>query len=151
AGALVVPAVADDRSVCFLVGRDTDGIRVSSPLGTIGTRGVERCEVVLHDCHVAPESLLAGTADTGEATDETVAALAFTRLGTAATAVGLAQAAFDAALRYSRERVAFGKPICQHQAIQLKLADMATWTAAARLLTLHAAATADDAILAAMA
>jgi alkylation response protein AidB-like acyl-CoA dehydrogenase len=51
----------------------------------------------------------------------------------------LAQAAFEAALRYSRERTAFGKPICQHQAIQIKLADMATATTAARLLTYHAA------------
>src|SRR2546425_5726934 len=61
------------------------------------------------------------------------------RLGLAATAVGVAQAAFEAALRYSQQRPAFGKPICQHQAIQLKLADMATAITAARLLTYHAA------------
>jgi alkylation response protein AidB-like acyl-CoA dehydrogenase len=68
------------------------------------------------------------------------AALALERLGIAATAVGVAQAAFEAALRYSQQRVAFGKPICQHQAIQLKLADMATAITAARLLTGQAAA-----------
>ena len=61
------------------------------------------------------------------------------RLGAAATAVGLAQAAFEAALRYSQQRTTFGKPINQHQAIQLKLADMATKVAAARLLTYDAA------------
>jgi alkylation response protein AidB-like acyl-CoA dehydrogenase len=65
--------------------------------------------------------------------------LAVARLGLAATAVGLAQAAFEAALRYSQQRTAFGKPICQHQAIQLKLADMATRLTAARALTYRAA------------
>lgn len=61
------------------------------------------------------------------------------RLGLAATAVGLAQAALEAALRYSQQRSAFGKPICQHQAIQLKLADMATRVTASRALTYRAA------------
>ena len=55
------------------------------------------------------------------------------------TAVGLAQAAFEAALRYSQQRSTFGKPLCQHQAVQLKLADMATGITAARLLTYRAA------------
>jgi alkylation response protein AidB-like acyl-CoA dehydrogenase len=62
-----------------------------------------------------------------------------TNVGAAATAVGLAQAAFEAALRYSQQRSTFGKPICQHQAVQLKLADMATAITAARLLTGRAA------------
>ncbi|HSE03484.1 MAG TPA: acyl-CoA dehydrogenase family protein, partial [Methylomirabilota bacterium] len=60
---------------------------------------------------------------------------AVTGVGAAATAVGVAQAAFEAALRYSQQRSAFGQPICQHQAVQLKLADMATAITAARLLT----------------
>jgi alkylation response protein AidB-like acyl-CoA dehydrogenase len=72
-------------------------------------------------------------------------ALALSRLGAAACAVGLAQAGFEAALRYSQQRSTFGKPICQHQAIQLKLADMASRTAAARLLTYRAAARLDEA------
>ncbi|MGH7325036.1 MAG: acyl-CoA dehydrogenase family protein, partial [Candidatus Rokuibacteriota bacterium] len=67
------------------------------------------------------------------------AAAGLARLGLAATAVGLAQAAFEAALRYSQQRTAFGVAICQHQAIQLKLADMAASLTAARLLTYHAA------------
>ena len=143
AAIFVVPTIADDRVACFLVPRDAEGVRVDAPLGTIGTRGLERCDVVFRGARVAPESLLGGDA---------AAALTFMRLGTAATAVGVAQAAFEAALRYSRERVAFGKPICQHQAIQLKLADMATWTTAARLLTSQAAdAAGDDAITAGMA
>src|SRR4030095_13756807 len=56
-----------------------------------------------------------------------------------AIAIGLAQAAFEAALRYSQQRTTFGKPLCQHQAVQLKLADMATGITAGRLLTYHAA------------
>ena len=80
-------------------------------------------------------------------------ARAVTRLGLAATGVGLAQAAFEAALRYSRERTAFGQAICQHQAVQLKLADMATAITTARLLTLHAAEQTErgDALVAIMA
>jgi alkylation response protein AidB-like acyl-CoA dehydrogenase len=65
--------------------------------------------------------------------------LALVRTADAATAVGLAQAAFEAALRYSQQRSAFGVPICRHQAIQLKLADMATRITAGRLLTYRAA------------
>jgi len=64
---------------------------------------------------------------------------AVSSVATAATGVGLAQAAFEAALRYSQQRSTFGQPICQHQAIQLKLADMATRITAARLLTGRAA------------
>jgi alkylation response protein AidB-like acyl-CoA dehydrogenase len=65
-------------------------------------------------------------------------AIAFAHLATGAVAVGLAQAAFEAALRYAQQRVTFGRPIAQHQAIQLKLADMATALTAARLLTARA-------------
>jgi len=64
---------------------------------------------------------------------------ALARLWLAASAVGVAQAAFEAALRYSQQRSTFGKPICQHQAVQLALADMATSITAARLLTYDAA------------
>src|SRR5438128_1745270 len=70
----------------------------------------------------------------GRGDEPIAAALALARLGAAATAVGVAQAAFEAALRYSQQRTAFGKPIAHHQAIQLKLADMATRITAARLL-----------------
>jgi alkylation response protein AidB-like acyl-CoA dehydrogenase len=64
--------------------------------------------------------------------------VAFANAAAAAIAVGLAQAAFEAALRYSQQRTTFGKPLCQHQAVQLKLADMATGITAARLLTYRA-------------
>jgi alkylation response protein AidB-like acyl-CoA dehydrogenase len=71
--------------------------------------------------------------------DAAGAGAALARLALAATAVGLAQAAFEAALRYSQQRYTFGQPICRHQAIQLKLADMATRITASRLLAYRAA------------
>src|SRR3989442_1977973 len=62
AAIFVVPTIADDRVVCFLVPRDAEGVRVDAPLGTIGTRGLERCDVVFGGVRVAPESLLGGDA-----------------------------------------------------------------------------------------
>jgi alkylation response protein AidB-like acyl-CoA dehydrogenase len=75
----------------------------------------------------------------GRGDDHVTTALSVARLGVVATALGLAQAAFEAALRYSQQRTTFGKPIAQHQAIQLILADMATRITAARLLAYDAA------------
>ncbi len=121
------------RPACFLVQRDTKGLSLSAPLETLGARGLETCDLQLKGARV-PETTLVSETDL----------LPITRLGIAATAVGLAQAAFEAALRYSQQRSAFGKPICQHQAIQLKLADMATTITTARLLTHQAAERADD-------
>jgi alkylation response protein AidB-like acyl-CoA dehydrogenase len=70
--------------------------------------------------------------------DAPAAVRGFASLACAAVGVGLAQAAFEAALRYSQQRTTFGKPLCHHQAVQLKLADMATGITAARLLTYRA-------------
>jgi alkylation response protein AidB-like acyl-CoA dehydrogenase len=115
-----------------LVKRDLKGLTLSPPLDTLGARGLDTCELRLKAVRI-PASPLAGDG----------AALVVAKLGIAATAVGLAEAAFEAALRYSQQRSAFGKPICHHQAIQLKLADMATAITTARLLTHRAAATQD--------
>src|SRR5438445_3339718 len=81
---------------------------------------------------VASRELLGGVPGRGDVHEAEARSIA--RLGVAATALGLAQAAFEAALRYSQQRTTFGKPIAQHQAIQLTLADMATRITAARLL-----------------
>src|SRR3989454_11148160 len=86
---------------------------------------------------VASRELLGGVPGGGDVHE--AAARSIARLGVAATALGLAQAAFEAALRYSQQRTTFGKPIAQHQAIQLTLADMATRITAARLLAYDAA------------
>jgi len=93
----------------------------------LGLRGAESARIQLEDVRLGvTESVLPDAA-----LEDT---LAFAHLATAALGVGLAQASFEAALRYAQQRTAFGKPINQHQAIQLKLADMATAVAAARLL-----------------
>jgi alkylation response protein AidB-like acyl-CoA dehydrogenase len=122
---------------CLLVGRDTPGVEVGAPVETLGTRGLERCPVRFTAARITPDFMLGGVE--GGGAEPLATARAVARLGAAATAVGLAQAAFEAALRYSQQRTTFGKPINQHQAIQLKLADMATKVAAARLLTYDAA------------
>ncbi len=121
------------RPACFLVERNAKGLSLSAPLQTLGCRGLDTCELDFKSVRV-PETVLVSE----------TAVLPTARLGIAATAVGLAQAAFEAALRYSQQRSAFGKPICQHQAIQLKLADMATAITTARLLTHQAAESMDD-------
>ena len=111
---------------------------VGAPHATLGGRGLESAGVTF-DGPVARGAVLDGG---GGAADEAERVL---RLGTAAIAVGLAQAAFEAALRYSQQRTTFGQPICQHQAIQLKLADMATGITASRLLVYDAAEAMDEA------
>ncbi len=129
----VVSARRDDGEVLVLVERGRLGVGVGDAEPMLGGRGLGQARLRLDGARVPRSAVLAGGGDAVART----AALA--RLGLAATAVGLAQAAFEAALRYSQQRSAFGQPICHHQAIQLKLADMATAITAARLLTGEAA------------
>jgi alkylation response protein AidB-like acyl-CoA dehydrogenase len=136
AGLLVEARAAPTGTTCFVVGRDTPGVRLGEPVATLGLRGVDRCAVSVAGARLGARDVL-GAAGRGDA--PIAAALALARVGAAAAAVGVAQAAFEAALRYAQQRAAFGKPIGQHQAIQLKLADMATNVTAARLLTYDAA------------
>lgn len=124
----VVEARMGQEPVLAAVEADAPGLRLDPVGPTLGGRGLDPAALGLSDVRVP-------TVAAGEV--EGLHGLA--RLGLAATAVGLAQASFEAALRYAQQRVAFGKPICEHQAIQLKLADMATALSAARLLTYHAA------------
>jgi len=112
------------------------GCIISRDLPKLGYKGVESCEVAFADFPVPAENLVGRE---GEGFKYVMAGLEVGRVNIAARAVGVAQAALDAALKYSTERETFGKPICEHQAIQLKLADMATKIEAARLLTRSAA------------
>jgi alkylation response protein AidB-like acyl-CoA dehydrogenase len=123
-----------------LVERDTPGARVGAMEAPLGGRGLDPGPLVLDGAR--PAVMLTG-AD--------AAVVAFATTAAAAVAVGVAQAAFEAALRYSQQRTTFGKPLCQHQAVQLKLADMATDITAARLLTSRAAQAERDVAAAAMA
>ena len=147
AGLFVVAARSDEgTAVAVVVPRTSPGLGVEGTPPTLGARGLGTGHLRLDGVRVERSAVL------GPQALRRMSAVG--RLGLAATAVGLAQAAFEAALRYSRERETFGKAICQHQAVQLKLADMATAITAARLLTTHAAerlATADDDLPARMA
>ena len=125
----------------LLVDAGTPGFVVSRDMGKIGYKGPESCEVQLDDVRVPVANLLGGKEGLGF--KQVVSGLEVGRINIAARAVGIAQEAFNHALAYSRERRAFGKPISQFQAIQLKLADVATKVQAARLLTWWAAARAD--------
>jgi alkylation response protein AidB-like acyl-CoA dehydrogenase len=113
-----------------------EGISVSKNVGKLGYKGVETVEMVYAD-HRIPAANLIGVAGRGQS--QILGVLEVGRINIAARAVGVARAAFDAALSYAQQRSTFGKPIAQHQAIQLKLADMATRLEAARLLTRNAA------------
>jgi alkylation response protein AidB-like acyl-CoA dehydrogenase len=136
ASLFVVAATADGAEAGFLVRRDTPGLSLGVPRPSLGLRGLDPAEIRLEAARVDAGARL----DVGPRGREALAAAAaFARLGVAAAAVGVAQAAFEAALRYSQQRSTFGKPICQHQAVQLKLADMATAITASRLLTYEGA------------
>ncbi|GIH80107.1 isovaleryl-CoA dehydrogenase [Planobispora longispora] len=121
----------------LLVEAGTPGYTVSRDLPKLGYKGTETCEISLADVRVPVANLLGGTE--GRGMQQALSALELGRVNIAARAVGVSQCAYDAALNYSRERHAFGKPIADFQAIQLKLADMATEIQAARLLTYWAA------------
>ncbi|MFC4056896.1 acyl-CoA dehydrogenase family protein [Planomonospora corallina] len=121
----------------ILVEAGTPGYSVSRDLPKLGYKGTETCEVVLEDVRVPVSALLGGVE--GRGMQQALSALELGRINIAARAVGVSQCAYDAALEYSRQRRAFGRHISGFQAIQLKLADMATEIQAARLLTYWAA------------
>jgi alkylation response protein AidB-like acyl-CoA dehydrogenase len=121
----------------LLVEADTPGFSIGRDLGKLGYKGPESCEVILDDARVPVRNLLGG--EEGAGMYQTLSVLEFGRLNIAGRSVGIAQAALDQALTYSSQRHAFGKAISQHQAIQLKLADLAIEVQAARLMTWWAA------------
>jgi alkylation response protein AidB-like acyl-CoA dehydrogenase len=121
----------------FAAEKDAPGVTVGRQLDKLGYKGVETCEVSFEDFRVPAENLVGGVEGRGFA--QVMSGLEVGRINIAARAVGVAQAAFEDAIRYAQQRRTFGKPICEHQAIQLKLADMATKIEAARLLTRQAA------------
>ena len=121
----------------LMVEAGTPGFSVGRDMGKLGYKGTESCEVVLDDARVPVAHLLGGTEGSG--LKQALAVLEFGRINVAARAVGIAEAALERSVAYARQRRAFGQPIGQFQAIQLKLADMATDVQAARLLTWWAA------------
>ncbi|MCX6453009.1 MAG: acyl-CoA dehydrogenase family protein [Actinobacteria bacterium] len=125
----------------ILVEAGTPGFTVSRDIGKLGYKGPESCEVVLDNVRVPVENLLGGVE--GRGMQQVLSGLESGRINIAARSVGIAQAAYEAALEYSKNRHAFGQPISEFQAIQLKIATIATQTQAARLITYWAASKAD--------
>jgi len=113
------------------------GLRVVRDIDKLGYKGIETCEVALDDCRV-PATNLIGLAE-GAGFGHVMTGLEAERINVAARANGLARAGFAEAVKYAQLRRTFGKPICEHQAIQLLLADMGTHIEASRQLTRHAA------------
>jgi alkylation response protein AidB-like acyl-CoA dehydrogenase len=120
----------------FIVPKGTPGMRAGRKEDKLGMRASETSEVLFEDCRVPAENILG---QEGQGFVNALQVLDAGRIGIAALAVGLAQGAYEAALRYARERTAFGKTINRFQAIQWKLADSVTRIEAARLLTYRAA------------
>ena len=113
------------------------GLTIPPQLGKLGYKGVETTELVFQD-HRVPAANLLGEGE-GNGFQQMMSGIEVGRVNVAARGVGVAQRAFELAIRYAQEREAFGKPIAKHQGIQFKLAEMATKIEAARLLMLSAA------------
>jgi hypothetical protein len=141
----VVMATTDRRAAkhgvsAFVVEKGTAGFRPGKKENKLGLRASDTAELIFEDCRIPEENLL-GKA--GEGFIDCLQVIDKGRIGIAAIAVGIARGAFEASRRYSKQRKTFGKPIAEYQAIQWKLADMATEIDAARMLTRRAAWLAD--------
>ncbi len=124
----------------FIVELDNPGIRVGKKENKLGMRASDTCTLVMEDCRIPAENLLGRE---GDGFIDAMKVLDGGRISIAALSVGIARGAFEAALRYSKERRQFGRPICEFEAIQFYLAEMATDIDAARLLTERAASAKD--------
>jgi alkylation response protein AidB-like acyl-CoA dehydrogenase len=142
---LVAVAVTDkekgNRGIsAFIFDKSMEGFRSDKKENKLGMRASETASVVFEECYVPDENRLGNE---GEGFLQAMQVLDGGRISIAALSVGIAQGAYEAAVKYAKERQQFGKPIAEFQAIQFKLADMATQIECARLLTLQAAATKD--------
>jgi butyryl-CoA dehydrogenase len=141
----IVMAVTDKAAgkkgiSAFIVPTTTRGYTVARVEDKLGQHASDTAQIVFDNCRVPAANLLA---DEGMGLKIALSGLEGGRIGIASQAVGMARAAFDAALAYSKERQSFGQPIFNHQAVQFKLADMATQIEAARQLIWHAASLKD--------
>ena len=125
------------KGMSLLIAEKGPGFTVSRKLEKLGYRGIDTCELSFDDYRV-PASRLIGGAE-GRGLQQILNGLELGRINVAARGVGIADASLKEAVAYSQVRTTFGKPICEHQAIQLKLGEMATRLEAARLLTYRAA------------
>jgi butyryl-CoA dehydrogenase len=134
--AVTDPSAGKNGISCFLVRTDMPGYRVARLEKKLGHRTCDTCQIVLDELEVPAGNMLGAP---GGGLKVALSSLDSGRVGVAAQSVGVARAAFDAALAYARVRVTFGKPLIEHQAIAFQLAEMSTRIEAARQLYLHAA------------
>lgn len=125
------------KGMSLLIAEKGPGFKVARKLEKLGYRGIDTCELVFEDYRVSADRLVGGVE--GRGLQQILSGLELGRINVAARGVGVARAALDEATRYSQLRKTFGKPICEHQAIQLMLGEMATRVEAARLLVENAA------------
>jgi len=125
------------RGMSLFLAEKGPGFTVSRKLEKLGYKGIDSAELAFSDYRIPADRLIGGVE--GRGLQHALGGLELGRINVAARGVGVAQAALDEAVAYSQVRKTFGKPICEHQAIQLKLGDMATQVRAARLLTEDAA------------
>jgi len=145
AGVVVAMAITDRTAgshgiSAFIIERGTRGFSVAKKENKLGMRASDTASLVFEDCQIDDDQMIG---DPGQGFMQAMKVLDGGRISIAALAVGTAQGAYEAALRYAKERHQFGKPIAEFQGIQFKLADMATQIDAARLLTYRSAAMKD--------
>ncbi|MED5622456.1 acyl-CoA dehydrogenase family protein [Ideonella sp. BN130291] len=141
----IVMAVTDKAAgkkgiSAFIVPTNTPGYTVARIEDKMGQHASDTAQILFENCRIPAANLLA---DEGMGLKIALSGLEGGRIGIASQSVGMARAAFDAALKYSKERVAFGQPIFEHQAVQFRLGEMATQIEAARQLIWHAASLKD--------
>ncbi len=125
------------RGMSLLLVEKGPGFSVSRKLEKLGYKGIDSGEIVFSDCRVPAENLIGGKE--GHGFKQILGGLELGRINVAARGVGIARACLEASTAYAQQRKTFGKPICEHQSIQIKLAEMATRLEASRLLTESAA------------
>ena len=134
--AVTTPGIGTRGISAFIVEKGWEGFTFQKHYDKLGIRSSETCELDFKDVKIPKENLLG---EEGQGFKIAMATLDGGRIGIAAQALGIAQGAYEAALEYSKERVQFGKPICQQQVISFKIADMATKLRCARFLVYSAA------------
>ncbi len=143
AGLVALAARTPEGITCFIVekepGASFEGIGVSRHIEKLGYKGIETVEMTYTDHRVPAANVLGGDEGLGRGLHFILSSLELGRINIAARAVGVGRAAYDAAFAYAQQRETFGVPIAKHQAIQFKLADMATKLEASRLLVKSAA------------
>jgi hypothetical protein len=139
--AVTDPATPKKGISCFVVANDTPGFEIVRVEAKLGQKASDSCALAFTDMKIPVEDMIGAE---GQGYSIALSSLEAGRIGIAAQATGLAQAAYDRALAYAQERAAFGKPIFDLQAVQFRLADMATDLEAARQLVLNAARMKDE-------